>query len=101
MSRVNAAAAGVDIGAHEIAVCVGKDEQTQMVRTFGTYTADLGAIGDWLTEHGVKTVAMESTGIYWIPLFDELERRGFDCHLISSRSLRRIPGRKSDVLDAQ
>lgn len=101
MSRLNADAAGVDIGAHEIVVCVAVDEQTQLVRTFGTYTADLGAIGDWLSEHDVRTVAMESTGVYWIPLFDELEKRGFECRLISSRSLRRIPGRKSDVLDAQ
>jgi transposase len=61
----------------------------------------LQAIGRWLQEHGVKTVAMESTGVYWIPLFEELERQGFECLLISSRSLRRVAGRKSDITDAQ
>jgi len=101
MSQVNVDAAGVDIGAHEIVVCVAGEENTQLVRSFGTYTVDLQAIGEWLAEHHIETVAMESTGVYWIPLFEELERRGFHCHLISSRSLRRVPGRKSDVLDCQ
>lgn len=101
MSRVNAHAAGVDIGAEEIVVCVAANENTQLVRGFGNYTVDLNAIADWLTEHGIKTVAMESTGIYWIPLFELLEKRGFECLLISSRSLRRVAGRKSDVTDAQ
>lgn len=101
MSHINPNAAGVDIGAHEIMVCVSGQENTQIVRSFGTYTIDLQAIGQWLEEHQIKTVAMESTGVYWIPLFEELERRGFHCHLISSRSLRRVPGRKSDVMDCQ
>lgn len=101
MRRVHPKAAGVDIGAHEIMVCVVGSEATQLVRAFGSYTADLQAIGRWLAEHGVETVAMESTGVYWIPLFEELERQGFHCHLISSRSLRRVPGRKSDVADCQ
>jgi transposase len=101
MSQVHAHAAGVDIGAHENMVCVQAGDTTQLVRSFGSYTVDLQAIGRWLEEHGVKTVAMESTGVYWIPLFEELERRGFQCHLISSRSLRRVPGRKSDVVDCQ
>ncbi|WKZ52758.1 MAG: IS110 family transposase [Anaerolineales bacterium] len=101
MSKVNPNAAGVDIGAHEIVVCVIGKEDTQLVRTFGSYTADLKAIGEWLREYGATSVAMESTGVYWIPLFEELERQEFRCHLISSRSLRRVPGRKSDVLDCQ
>jgi transposase len=101
MSQVHTHAAGVDIGAHEIMVCVQGGDTTQLVRSFGSYTIDLQAIGTWLEEHGVETVAMESTGVYWIPLFEELERRGFHCHLISSRSLRRVPGRKSDVVDCQ
>ena len=101
MSQVHAHAAGVDIGAHEIMVCVQGGDTTQLVRSFGSYTVDLQAIGTWLAEHGVESVAMESTGVYWIPLFEELERRGFQCHLISSRSLRRVPGRKSDVVDCQ
>jgi transposase len=101
MSQVNQNAAGVDIGAHEIMVCINGEEGEQRVRAFGSYTVDLQAIGKWLREEGVTTVAMESTGVYWIPLFEELEWEGFHCHLISSRSLRRVPGRKTDVLDCQ
>ncbi len=101
MSKVNPHAAGVDIGAEEIVVCVAPSETTQLVRGFGNYTVDLHAIAAWLAEHGVKTVAMESTGVYWIPLFEVLEQGGFECLLISSRSLRRVAGRKSDVSDAQ
>src|SRR3972149_3624219 len=101
MSKVNANAAGVDIGAIEIVACVTGDASTQIVKAFGNYTVDLQSIGKWLHEHQIKTVAMESTGVYWIPLFEELERQGFECLLISSRSLRRVPGRKSDIQDAQ
>ena len=101
MSQVNENAAGVDIGAVEIVACVAGDETTQIVKAFGNYTMDLQAIGRWLKEYDIKTVAMESTGVYWIPLFEELERQGFECLLISSRSLRRVPGRKSDIEDAQ
>ena len=101
LSQVNPNAAGIDIGAEEIVVCAPGPENTQIVKTFGNYTADLQAIGRWLKEHDVKTVAMESTGVYWIPLFEELERQGFACLLISSRSLRRVAGRKSDITDAQ
>jgi transposase len=101
MSRVNPNAAGVDIGAVEIVACVARDESTQLVKAFGNYTVDLQGIGKWLKEHHIKTVAMESTGVYWIPLFEELERQGFECLLISSRSLRRVSGRKSDITDAQ
>jgi transposase len=101
MSQVNENAAGVDIGGVEIVACVAGDAETQIVKAFGNYTVDLQNIGKWLREHQVKTVAMESTGVYWIPLFEELERQGFECLLISSRSLRRVPGRKSDIEDAQ
>jgi transposase len=101
MSQVNKDAAGVDIGAEEIVVCLAGDENMQMVKAFGNYTVDLQNIGKWLQEYQIKTIAMESTGVYWIPLFEELERQGFECLLISSRSLRRVPGRKSDIQDAQ
>ena len=100
-SQVNPNAAGVDNGAVENVVCVSGDENTQIVRAFGNYTVDLQAIGRWLKEYQVETVAMESTGVYWIPLFEELERQGFECLLISSRSLRRVAGKKSDNTDAQ
>lgn len=101
MSKVNPNAAGIDIGAEEIVVCVAANEATQIVRGFGNYTVDLQAIGEWLKNYKIRTVAMESTGVYWIPLFEELERQGFECLLISSRSLRRVAGRKSDITDAQ
>ncbi len=71
------------------------------MRGFGNYTVDLQAIAEWLKSYKIRTVAMESTGVYWIPLFEELERQGFECLLISSRSLRRVAGRKSDITDAQ
>jgi transposase len=101
MSTVHQDAAGVDIGAHEIMVSIPGADHTQLVRSFGNYTADLYAIAKWLGEHNIYTVAMESTGVYWIPLFEVLESQKFNCLLISSRSLRRVPGRKTDVIDAQ
>lgn len=101
LHRMQLHAAGMDIGAHEIWVCVPGEGDTQIVRLFGTYTADLQAIGDWLQTQGVRTIAMESTGIYWIPIFEYLELQGFQCCLISSRSIKRVPGRKSDILDCQ
>jgi len=101
LRQVNSHAAGVDIGAIEIVACVAGEENTQIVKAFGNYPVDLQALAQWMKDHQVKTVAMESTGIYWIPLFEELEGQGFECLLISSRSLRRVAGRKSDIRDAQ
>jgi transposase len=101
MSMVNQNAAGVDIGAHEIMACIPGPDHTQLVRSFGNYTADLYAVAKWFGEYNIYTVAMESTGVYWIPLFEVLESQKFNCLLISARSLRRVPGRKSDVIDAQ
>lgn len=99
--RLEPHAAGLDIGAKEIAACVSDREGNQIVRLFGTYTSQLYALADWLAQYGVTSVAMESTGVYWIPVFELLETRGFTCHLISSADLRRHPGRKSDVQDCQ
>lgn len=101
LSKVNKNAAGVDIGATEIVACVSGGDEVQLVKAFGNYTVDLLSIGEWFRKHEVKTVAMESTGVYWIPLFEELERQGFQCLLISSRSLRKVAGQKTDVEDAQ
>jgi len=104
---VNPHAAGVDIGATEIVACVPGDAAppqgvgTQRVRAFGTYTVDLHALAQWFRTPGITTVAMESTGVYWIPLFETLEAQGFACLLISARMLRRVPGKKSDITDAQ
>lgn len=101
LSRISPHAAGADIGAHEIVVCVPGSEGTQLVRTFGNYTVDLQAMGQWLMEQGIESIAMESTGIYWIPLFETLETYSLKCCLISAASIKRFPGRKSDVLDCQ
>jgi transposase len=101
MSRIHPHAASVDLGAIEIVACVSGNENTQIVKAFGNYTVDLQALAQWMKSYQIKTVAMESTGVYWIPLFEELERQGFECLLISSRSLRRVAGRKSDISDAQ
>jgi transposase len=101
LSKVHLLAAGVDIGATEIVACVSGGDEVQLVKGFGNYTADLKAIAQWLQAHKIKTVAMESTGVYWIPLFEELESQGFECLLISSRSLRKVAGQKTDVEDAQ
>ena len=99
---VNPHAAGADIGAEAIFVCLPGPDQTQIVRFFGTYTADLNAIADWLVEHGIQTIAMESTGVCWIPLFEVLEGRSSHCCLISGNLARRLPARhKTDVLDSQ
>ena len=101
MRTVNPHAAGVDIGAHEIMACVPDGDDQQLVRAFGTYTADLESLADWFIDRGIQTVAMESTGVYWIPLFETLEARGIQGCLISAQSIKHVPGRKSDVLDCQ
>jgi transposase len=94
-------AAGIDIGATEHYVAVPGDGVAS-VRRFGACTADLEALADWLLACGVTTVAMESTGVFWIPLFELLESRGLEVRLVDARQMRRIPGRpKSDVHDAQ
>lgn len=101
LSHVNLDAAGIDVGSdrHLVAVPVGRDEVS--VREFGAFTTDLEALADWLKKCGVTTVAMESTGVYWIPLFEILERRGFEVKLVDARKSKNVSGRKSDVLDCQ
>lgn len=94
-------AAGIDIGATGIYVAVPQDRADPCVRRFDTFTADLLAAADWLKESGVQTIAMESTGVYWIPLFQILEARGFGVCLVNARHLKNVPGHKTDVEDAQ
>jgi transposase len=98
---VNPNAAGLDIGSEEIWACVPDDRDPQPVRLFGTVTPDLYALADWLAACRIKTVAMESTGVYWIPAYEILEARGFQVHLVNARHLKHVPGRKSDVKDGQ
>lgn len=98
---VHPRAAGIDIGSREhwVAVSPGLDEKP--IRPFRSFTADLHALADWLSECGVESIAMESTGVYWIPLYELLDERGFDVCLVDARHTRNVPGRKSDVLDCQ
>ena len=93
-------AAGIDIGATEIYVAVPADRE-ENVRCFPTFTQDLYMLADWLTKCGVETVAMESTGVYWIPLFQILEDRGFEVFLVNARHVKNVPGRRTDVSDCQ
>jgi transposase len=99
--HVNPHAAGLDIGSEEIWVCVPEDRDAEPVRPFGTFTPDLYALADWLATCRIATVAMESTGVYWIPVYEILEARGFQVHLVNARHLKHVPGRKTDVKDCQ
>ncbi|HEY5892262.1 MAG TPA: IS110 family transposase [Chthoniobacterales bacterium] len=101
LPKINPHAAGIDIGANEIYVAVPADSDSDPVRCFTTFTDDLQSIVLWLASCGVKTVAMESTGVYWIPLFQILESAGFEVFLVNSRHVKNVPGRKTDVSDAQ
>lgn len=101
LSQINVDAAGLDIGAAEIYACVPADRDEQPVRAFGTFTRDLYALADWLAACHIKTVAMESTGVYWIPIYEILESRGFEVYLVNARHLKNVPGKKTDVLDCQ
>jgi transposase len=96
----NLHAGGVDVGSTAHYVCVGTDPDKD-VRCFGTFTADLNAMADWLKERGVTTIALESTGVYWIPVFEVLERRGLHVILVDPRQTRRSGRPKTDVLDCQ
>lgn len=98
---VNPNAAGLDIGQEEIWACVPADRDASPVRPFGTFTPDLYALADWLATCGIETVAMESTGVYWIPVYEILEGRGFQVHVVNARHLKNVPGRKSDVKDCE
>lgn len=101
ISVVHAKAAGLDIGSREIWVCVPPTAEGEQVRVFGTFTPDLYSLADWLQAHGIETVAMESTGIYWIPVFEILESRGIEVCLVNARQIKNVPGRKSDYRDCQ
>jgi len=101
LQHINVHAAGIDIGSrnHFVAVPEGVDEMP--VREFPSFTGDLEQMAAWLISCGVTTVAMESTGIYWIPAFEILERHGIEVKLVNARHVKNVPGRKSDVLDCQ
>jgi transposase len=94
-------AAGIDVGSRFHVVAVGADLCEEPVRTFQAFTSDLQRMADWLVAIGIETVAMESTGVYWVPVYEVLESRGIEVILANAREARSVPGRKSDVNDAQ
>lgn len=100
LTEVNPNAAGIDAGSREHWVSVPEDRDPEPVRKFGTFTEDLYALADWLASCRITTVAIEATGVYWIPLFEVLEARKFDVKLVDSRSIGRRR-KKTDVLDCQ
>lgn len=101
LSLTHPNAAGIDIGSSSHYVAVPPERDDEPVREFPSFTVDLEAMADWLKACGVDTVAMESTGVYWIPLFELLESRGFNVLLANARHVKNVSGRKSDVLDCQ
>jgi transposase len=93
--------AGIDVGSASHFVAVPPDRDDLPVRVFKSFTDDLHRLSDWLAACGIRTVVMESTGVYWIALYELLERRGFEVHLVNARHVKSVSGRKSDVLDCQ
>jgi transposase len=101
LSPVHPAAAAIDIGATMHVAAVSPDRDPEPVRTFRTFTDDLHRLADWFARCGIKTVVMESTGVYWIPIFEILEQRGFEVMVVNARDAKHVPGRKTDVSDAE
>jgi transposase len=101
LQRINPNAAGIDVGANFHLVAIPEDRAEDNVRKFGPFTSDLHQMADWLTEHHIQTVVMESTGVYWIPVFQILEQRGLEVKLVNAAHVKNLPGRKSDVSDCQ
>jgi hypothetical protein len=99
--RIQPDAAGVDCGQKSHFVAVPPERAPEPVREFRTFTADPQRLAEWLAQCGVKTVAMESTGVYWIPLYQILEQRGFEVVLVNARDVHNVRGRKSDVKDCE
>src|ERR1700716_1238992 len=101
MPLVHPNAAAIDVGATMHMAAVRADRTPEPVRSFGTFTADLHRLGDWVSQCGGETVVMESTSVYWIPVFELLDARGFTVFLVNARDAKHVPGRKTDVSDAQ
>jgi len=101
LERINPNAAGIDCGSAEHFVAVPSDRDATPVRSFRTFTTDLHRLADWLAACRVTSVAMEATGVYWIPVFEILEARGFTVMLVNARHVKNVPGRKSDVSDCE
>jgi transposase len=94
-------AAGIDVGGGEHWVAMSPDRDAEPVRRFGCFTADLREMGRWLVEKGIRSVALQSTGVYWMPVFEILEQHGLEVFLVNAQHTRNVPGRKSDVQECQ
>jgi len=94
-------AAGIDVGGSEHWVAISPDRDPEPVRRFGCFTADLREMARWLVEKGVRSVAMQSTGVYWMPVLEVLEQHGLEVYLVNARHTKNVPGRKSDVQECQ
>jgi len=101
INEIKPNSAGIDIGAKEIFAAVPSDRDENSVREFLTFTEDLHECAKWLKKCNIKTIAMESTGVYWIPVYDILESYGFEIYLVNARHVKNVPGRKTDVSDCQ
>lgn len=101
LNRIEPNAAGIDVGGSVHWVAVPVDRAPQPIRSFDSYTSGLHGIADWLVACGITTVAMESTGVFWVPLYELLEQRGLRVCLVNAHHVKNVPGRKSDVLDCQ
>ncbi len=99
--QINQNAAGIDLGGSEHWVCVPPERVQKNVRRYGCFTPDLMAMAEWLIECGVTTVAMEATGVYWIPVFQILEQKRLEVKLVNAHHVKTVPGRKTDVKDCQ
>ena len=94
-------AAGIDVGGRDHWVAISPDRDSEPVRCFGCFTADLRAMAQWLVEKGVRSIALQSTGVYWIPVLEILEQHGLEVYLVNARHTKNVPGRKSDIQECQ
>ena len=101
LTIVHSHAAGIDIGSASHFVSVPADRDEIPVREFGSWTADLRRLAQWLQSCWITTIAMQSTGVYWIPVYDVLEAAGLEVYLVNARGTKNLPGRKSDVQECQ
>jgi transposase len=101
LEHINQMAAGIDIGSRSHFVAIPEGCAEHCIREYKSFTTDLYELADWLKRCGITTVAMESTGVYWVPLYELLDSRGFDVKLVDARHVKNVSGRKTDVLDCQ
>ena len=104
MQLLHSRCAGLDVHKKSVSVCARIQQGNKTIietAVFGTFTRDLERLRDWLSAHKVQQVAMESTGVYWIPVFEILEQRGLEVMVVNARDAKHVPGRKTDVKDAQ